>query len=76
MAIQIHHHDSTARECHEPLTNLLSPEGPTVTVLPIDYTKSPLADNYSSFFAMTIDNLLTPNECAKLQGAAGDDWKP
>ncbi|KAI0539590.1 hypothetical protein GGR58DRAFT_464101 [Xylaria digitata] len=31
--------------------------------------------DYSSFFAMTIDNLLTPDECAKLQAAAGNDWQ-
>ncbi|KAJ8125102.1 hypothetical protein O1611_g8538 [Lasiodiplodia mahajangana] len=60
---------------HEPLLNLMGFEGPAVIVTPIDFSGSPLAGDYNSFFAMTIDNLLTPDECIKLQGAAGDDWQ-
>ncbi|KAJ8108341.1 hypothetical protein ONZ43_g6454 [Nemania bipapillata] len=67
--------DSTKCQDHEPSTKLLNPEGPTATIRPIDFTRSPLADDYSSFFAMTIDNLLTPDECARLQAAAGDNWQ-
>ncbi|KAI3340790.1 hypothetical protein F4824DRAFT_400770 [Ustulina deusta] len=67
--------DSSTPEGHEPLLNPTGPEGSAVTVTPIDFINSPLAGDYSSFFAMTIDNLLTPEECAKLQGAAGHDWQ-
>ncbi|KAI1153680.1 hypothetical protein F4825DRAFT_241930 [Nemania diffusa] len=67
--------DSATGQGHEPLTNLLSHEGPAVTITPIDFASSSLADDCGSFFAMTIDNLLSPNECAKLQAAAGDDWQ-
>ncbi|RWA12568.1 hypothetical protein EKO27_g2516 [Xylaria grammica] len=56
---------------HSPLITPTSPDGPAAVVTPIDFAVSPLAEDYSSFFAMTIDNLLTRDECAKLQGAAG-----
>ncbi|KAI1123402.1 hypothetical protein F5Y10DRAFT_54469 [Nemania abortiva] len=66
---------SSISQGHEPLLNLTSPQGPAVMVAPIDFAISPLADDYSSFFAMTIDNLLTPDECTKLRDAAGNDWQ-
>ncbi|KAI0976943.1 hypothetical protein F4678DRAFT_129603 [Xylaria arbuscula] len=67
--------EASTPQGHEPLLSPAGPEGSTVIVTPLDFTKSPLADDYSSFFAMTIDNLLTPEECAKLRAAAGDDWQ-
>ncbi|KAI0799034.1 hypothetical protein GGR55DRAFT_523804 [Xylaria sp. FL0064] len=67
--------ESSTPEGHEPLLNPANPEGLGITVTPIGFANSPLAEDYSSFFAMTIDNLLTPEECAKLQGAAGDNWQ-
>ncbi|KAI0107816.1 hypothetical protein GGR51DRAFT_142501 [Nemania sp. FL0031] len=66
---------SSASSGHEPLLNLTGPEGLAVIVTPINFSDSPLAEDYKSFFAMTIDNFLTPDECIKLQGAAGDDWQ-
>ncbi|KAI1818306.1 hypothetical protein GGS20DRAFT_574380 [Poronia punctata] len=57
---------------HEPLLN---PENAAATVTCIDFANTPLADEYESFFAVTIDNLLSPEECHKLQLAAGDDWQ-
>ncbi|GAW11792.1 hypothetical protein ANO14919_011440 [Xylariales sp. No.14919] len=60
---------------HSPLITPTSPDGPAAVVTPIDFAVSPLAEDYSSFFAMTIDNLLTRDECAKLQGAAGNEWQ-
>ncbi|TRX89716.1 hypothetical protein FHL15_009466 [Xylaria flabelliformis] len=65
--------DISPSQGHEPLINPAGPEGLAVT--PIDFASSPLAEHYNSFFAMTIDNLLTPDECIKLQNAAGDDWQ-
>ncbi|KAI0549626.1 hypothetical protein F4679DRAFT_259771 [Xylaria curta] len=65
--------DFSLSQGHEPLINPASPE--ELAVMPIDFASSPLAEYYSSFFAMTIDNLLTPDECIKLQSAAGDDWQ-
>ncbi|KAI0400802.1 hypothetical protein F4802DRAFT_470924 [Xylaria palmicola] len=67
--------DSSASRGHEPLINPAGPDGLEVHVTPIDFANSPLADDYGSFFAMTIDNLLTPDECARLQSAAGRDWQ-
>ncbi|KAI0389620.1 hypothetical protein F5Y17DRAFT_113078 [Xylariaceae sp. FL0594] len=46
-----------------------------VIVTPIDFAKSPLAEDYNSFFAVTIDNLLSPDECLRLRQVAGDDWQ-
>ncbi|KAI1357553.1 hypothetical protein F5Y08DRAFT_156991 [Xylaria arbuscula] len=67
--------DPPASEGHEPLLDPAGPHGPPIVVTPIDFTNSLLATDYSAFFAMTIDNLLTPDECVKLQGAAGEDWQ-
>ncbi|KAI1349275.1 hypothetical protein F5Y01DRAFT_187389 [Xylaria sp. FL0043] len=67
--------ESSTPEGHEPLLNPANPKDSGATVTPVDFANSPLAEDYSSFFAMTIDNLLTPEECAKLQGAAGDNWQ-
>ncbi|RYC59173.1 hypothetical protein CHU98_g7024 [Xylaria longipes] len=67
--------ESSTSQGHGPLINPSGPEGLVVNVTPIDFTNSPLAEDYSSFVAMTIDNLLTPVECAKLQSVAGDDWQ-
>ncbi|KAJ2987855.1 hypothetical protein NUW58_g4282 [Xylaria curta] len=67
--------DNSTVQAHEPLLNPSGPEGLAFNVTPIDFANSPLAEDYSSFFAMTIDNMLTPEECAKLRSAAGDDWQ-
>ena len=67
--------DSPVSQGHEPLLDPTGPNGPAIAVTPIDFGNSPLAADYSSFFAMTIDNLLTLDECAKLQSAAGEDWQ-
>ncbi|KAF2964638.1 hypothetical protein GQX73_g8942 [Xylaria multiplex] len=66
---------SSSFQGHGSLITPTSPEGSTAIVTPIDFANSSLAGDYSSFFAMTIDNLLTPDECAKLQAAAGNDWQ-
>jgi hypothetical protein len=63
---------SSMSQGHKPL---LSKETPSVVATPIDFAKSPLAEDYGSFFAMVIDNLLSPEECLQLQQAAGDDWQ-
>ncbi|GAW25456.1 putative poxvirus c4 C10 domain protein [Rosellinia necatrix] len=67
--------DSATSLGYEPPISPASPEGLAVVVTPIDFTNSPLAEDYSSFFALTIDNLFSPDECAKIQRAAGDDWQ-
>ncbi|KAI8629712.1 hypothetical protein F5Y19DRAFT_74465 [Xylariaceae sp. FL1651] len=66
---------SSASAGFEPFLDPAGPEGPPVIVTPIDFAKSPLEEDYCSFFAMTIDNLLTADECAALQRAAGEDWQ-
>ncbi|KAI1392666.1 uncharacterized protein F4822DRAFT_441550 [Hypoxylon trugodes] len=58
-----------------PLLNPQGPEGPPVTVTRIDFSETPLADHYSPYFAMVIDNLFTPEECAAIIASAGSDWK-
>ncbi|TGJ87838.1 hypothetical protein E0Z10_g918 [Xylaria hypoxylon] len=67
--------NSSPSQGHRPLIASTGPEEPAIIVTSVDFANSPLAGDYSSFFAMTIDNLLTPDECAKLQGAAGNDWQ-
>ncbi|KAI1464073.1 uncharacterized protein F4812DRAFT_444405 [Daldinia caldariorum] len=59
----------------EPLLRPQGPDGPPVIARRIDFSQSPLADHYSSYFAMVIDNLLTPDECAALLASAGSDWE-
>ncbi|KAI0895967.1 hypothetical protein F4806DRAFT_468757 [Annulohypoxylon nitens] len=59
----------------QPLLNPDGPNGLPVTVNLIDFSKTPLADHYSPYFAMTIDNLLTPEECAAVLASAGSDWE-
>ncbi|KAK6949309.1 hypothetical protein Daesc_009384 [Daldinia eschscholtzii] len=57
---------------------LLRPRGPDslpVTTTRIDFSQSPLAEYYSPYFAMVIDNLLTPDECIALLASAGSSWK-
>jgi hypothetical protein len=66
---------SSTSQGDEPLLDPAGPEGLSVNVTPIDFAKSPLAEDYNTFFAIVIDNLLTPDECAKLQAAAGNDWQ-
>jgi len=50
---------SSTSQGHEPL---LGEETPSVVATLIDFAESPLAEDYGSFFAMTIDNLLSPEE--------------
>ncbi|KAI1807077.1 hypothetical protein F4811DRAFT_508187 [Daldinia bambusicola] len=59
----------------EPLLRPRGPDGPPVIARRIDFSQSPLAEHYSPYFAMVIDNLLTPNECAALLASAGSDWE-
>lgn len=44
----------------------------------IDFSKTPLADNYSHFYAKILDDVFSPSECASLIALAssGDEWKP
>ncbi|KAI0158090.1 hypothetical protein GGR57DRAFT_35205 [Xylariaceae sp. FL1272] len=66
---------SRAAQGQTPLLMGRGPNDPPIITTSIDFAASPLAEDYSSFFAMTIDNLLTPEECVALQGLAGDNWK-
>ncbi|KAF3057023.1 hypothetical protein GL218_06094 [Daldinia childiae] len=66
---------SQASQGGESLLKLRRPDGLPVTTTRIDFSKSPLADHYSPYFAMVIDNLLTPDECAALLTSAGSGWK-
>ncbi|KAI1209214.1 uncharacterized protein F4807DRAFT_427619 [Annulohypoxylon truncatum] len=59
----------------EPLFNPQGPDEPLITVNRIDFSQTPLADHYSPCFAMVIDNLLTPAECAAILASAGSHWK-
>ncbi|KAI1378556.1 hypothetical protein F4677DRAFT_411195 [Hypoxylon crocopeplum] len=59
----------------EPLLDPQGPGGPPVTATRIDFSQSSLADHYSPYFAMVLDNLLTPAECAAVLASAGSDWK-
>ncbi|KAI1413227.1 hypothetical protein F5Y13DRAFT_161810 [Hypoxylon sp. FL1857] len=59
----------------DPLIDPREPNGPPVTVTRIDFSQTPLAADYSPYFAMVIDNLLTPTECGALLASAGSDWK-
>ncbi|OTB04387.1 hypothetical protein M426DRAFT_320758 [Hypoxylon sp. CI-4A] len=52
-----------------------SPLRPPVTTTHIDFSQTPLADHYGPYFAMIVDNLLTPEECAEVLASAGADWK-
>ncbi|KAI0473873.1 hypothetical protein GGR56DRAFT_553645 [Xylariaceae sp. FL0804] len=57
---------------------LLRPDGPAghpITATPIDFSQTPLAEDYSGYFAVILDNLLTPTECEALLASAGDDWQ-
>ena len=47
-------------------------------ITPIDFSQTPLATPYSSFYAKIIDNVFTPNECADLIALASStgDWSP
>ncbi|KAI2771293.1 hypothetical protein F4815DRAFT_488971 [Daldinia loculata] len=65
---------SQASQGGEPLLRLQT-DGPPVTATRIDFSQSSLADHYSPYFAMVIDNLLTPDECAAVLASAGSDWK-
>ncbi|KAI8963604.1 hypothetical protein F5Y11DRAFT_318729 [Daldinia sp. FL1419] len=51
------------------------PGDPPVTTTRIDFSQTPLADHYSPYFAMVIDNLLTADECTALLSSAGSGWK-
>ncbi|KAI0882257.1 uncharacterized protein GGS22DRAFT_49708 [Annulohypoxylon maeteangense] len=57
------------------LLNPRGPNGPPITANGIDFSQTPLSDQYTPYFAMTIDNLLTPEECAAVLASAGSDWK-
>ncbi|KAI0023739.1 hypothetical protein F4780DRAFT_20724 [Xylariomycetidae sp. FL0641] len=67
---------NSLHEGFQPLLNPSGPDGPPVVATPIDFAQSPLADDYGSYFAMVLDNLLTPAECAALQASAGQEWQP
>lgn len=59
----------------KPFLDPQGPAGPPVTVTRIDFSQTPLAGHYNPYFAMVIDNLLTPAECATILASAGSDWK-
>ncbi|KAI0103398.1 hypothetical protein F4814DRAFT_431335 [Daldinia grandis] len=59
----------------EPLLRPQGPDGPPVTATRVDFSQSPLADHYSPYFAMVIDNLLSPDESTAVLASAGSDWK-
>ncbi|KAI1405464.1 hypothetical protein F4819DRAFT_444426 [Hypoxylon fuscum] len=59
----------------EPLIDPRGPDGPPVTTSRIDFSQTPLADHYSPYFAMVIDNLFTSAECAAVIASAGSDWR-
>ncbi|KAI2630282.1 hypothetical protein GGS26DRAFT_558593 [Hypomontagnella submonticulosa] len=57
---------------------LLDPRGPIglpVTATRIEFSQTPLADHYGPYFAMVIDNILTPAECAAVVASAGPEWE-
>ncbi|KAI4859626.1 hypothetical protein F4820DRAFT_439158 [Hypoxylon rubiginosum] len=57
------------------LLDSYSPDRPPVTAMRIDFSKTPLAPHYSPYFAMVIDSLLTPAECAAVIASAGSNWR-
>jgi len=48
------------------------------TIIPIDFSQTPLATSYSAFYAKIIDNVFTPKECADLIALASSagNWSP
>ncbi|TFK71287.1 hypothetical protein BDN72DRAFT_469734 [Pluteus cervinus] len=48
------------------------------TVTPIDFSQTPLAKNYTNFYAKIIDDVFTSEECKTIFSTASenDDWKP
>ncbi|KAI6089789.1 hypothetical protein F4821DRAFT_230924 [Hypoxylon rubiginosum] len=58
-----------------PLLGPYDPDGPLVVATRIDFSKTPLAAHYSPYFAMVVDNLLTPAECAAVIASAGSNWR-
>ncbi|KAF7299822.1 P4Hc domain-containing protein [Mycena chlorophos] len=46
------------------------------TVSRIDFSTTPLASHYTGFYAVIIDDFLSPAECASLSARAGADWIP
>ncbi|KAI1136052.1 hypothetical protein F5Y05DRAFT_420479 [Hypoxylon sp. FL0543] len=65
---------SETSQAERPLLNPRGPDDPPATVTRIDFSQTRLADHYSPYFAMVIDNLLTPAECATLLSSAGSNW--
>ncbi|KAI1098193.1 hypothetical protein F4804DRAFT_325454 [Jackrogersella minutella] len=59
----------------EPVLDQSDSSRPPVVATRIDFSQTPLSDHYGPYFAMVIDNLLTPAECAALLSSAGSDWK-
>ncbi|KIJ96845.1 hypothetical protein K443DRAFT_681993 [Laccaria amethystina LaAM-08-1] len=48
------------------------------TIIPIDFSQTPLATSYSPFYAKILDNVFSPKECADLIALASSagDWSP
>ncbi|KAF7298674.1 P4Hc domain-containing protein [Mycena indigotica] len=48
------------------------------TVTPIDFSATPLADSYTGFYAVVLDNVFSADECGMLLGAAqtAGTWAP
>ncbi|KAI0008684.1 hypothetical protein F4779DRAFT_585756 [Xylariaceae sp. FL0662B] len=67
--------DSQTHRGQEPLLNPDGPDGPPVTATRINFSQTPLAEHYGPYFAMTLDNLLTPAECAAVLASAGTNWQ-
>ncbi|KAI1490709.1 hypothetical protein F5X96DRAFT_678871 [Biscogniauxia mediterranea] len=66
---------SQAYQAGVTLLSPFGPQGPPVTATPIIFSQTPLAEHYSSYFALVLDNLLTPAECAALQASVGNEWQ-
>ncbi|KAI1634899.1 hypothetical protein F4809DRAFT_665013 [Biscogniauxia mediterranea] len=66
---------SQAYQAGVTLLSPFGPQGPPATATPIIFYQTPLAEHYSSYFALVLDNLLTPAECAAVQAWAGNEWQ-
>ncbi|KAG6919242.1 hypothetical protein DXG01_008038 [Tephrocybe rancida] len=51
---------------------------PNITITAIDFSQTSLSGTYNPFYAKVIDNLFTPEDCARLLdfASSNDGWKP
>ncbi|KAI2614900.1 hypothetical protein GGR54DRAFT_615303 [Hypoxylon sp. NC1633] len=66
---------SESSRAQKPLLELQLPSGPGVTATRINFSQTPLADCYGPYFALILDDLLTPAECAAILASAGSGWQ-